>query len=144
MGVAVRKNAAAGARTPAALLDSRCYCKPEATCGFPLASKVRSKPPLGQMTVTLVFTRRSSRLRADSAVVLWRPLPKQLRFRDLSVFLILRTSCRQPQRPEPALSWALSALHWCCSPDSLLRVAPGSGEVTRTWAGTFEPASPWA
>jgi hypothetical protein len=38
------------------------------------------------MTVTLVFTRLSSGLRADSAVVLWRPLPKQLQFPDLSVF----------------------------------------------------------
>lgn len=51
----VRKNAAAGARTPAALLDSRCYCNPEAPFGFPLASQTRPvKAPAWTMTVTLV------------------------------------------------------------------------------------------
>ena len=123
-------------------LNSRCYSNAEAPFGFPLASNVRSKPPLGQMTVTLVFTRLSSGLRTDSAVVLWRPLPKQLQFPDLSIFqsCLLRAGNHNGQNRR---FHGPSSL-WCRSPDSCLRVAPGSGEVTRAWAGTFEPASPWA
>src|SRR6185437_350416 len=84
----------------------------------------RSKPPLGQMTVTLAPKRLSSPSRTASAFVLWRPLPKQFDSRDFeSLTDLSRTVCRQGQRPDRRLDWAHFAL--VLRARFFFRVAPG-------------------